>query len=88
MIFIQQQEIAKALVSKLVERGVLRLDVDSRKGWIDPGFWALIDAETKEKMTMAIAIYCNPDYSVIDLYDKQTAKEVASYGPFQGFKTF
>jgi hypothetical protein len=82
----KQIQIANQLVPQMVQKGVLRLEVDNRKAWVDPLVWATIDAQAKETLTNVIAIYCSEKYPTVDLFDKQSGKKLASYGPFQGFK--
>lgn len=71
---------------ELIRQGILRVDAQQGRAWIDPWTWISIDAEAKENFTMGLAAYCNPEYPAIDILDKQSGRKLASYGPFQGFK--
>jgi len=75
-------------VTKLQSKGLLRLDCSSPEGraWIDPLLWGMNDASWKENVTRNLAAYCNPKYPSIYILDAQSGRELASYGPFQGFK--
>lgn len=76
----------KDAVDYLVKNGALRLDMDQRKAWIDPALWLSLNAENKEKTTVVIATFVSPQNPMVTLYDKQSARELASYGSFQGFR--
>jgi hypothetical protein len=71
--------------SFLEKNGSLRLDRDLRKAWIDPLVWLQLDAQQKEQATLAIAICVSPANPMVTLYDSRSAREIASYGQFQGF---
>jgi len=75
-------------LAKLQSKGLLRLDCSSSEGraWIDPLLWAMNDASWKENVTRNLAAYCNPRYPSIYILDAQSGRELASYGPFEGFK--
>ena len=75
-------------LAKLQSKGLLRLDCSSPEGraWIDPLLWAMNDASWKENVTRNLAAYCNPKYPSIYILDAQSGRELASYGPFEGFK--
>lgn len=59
--------------------------VDCLEVRIAPDAWAGTNAQTKELVTRALAIYVSPANPMVTLYDEQSASELASYGPFQGF---
>jgi hypothetical protein len=82
----QQQKIANEVVSAMVKVGFLRVDTDLRKAWIASVAWESTDAIGKESLTFTIAVYCHASNPTLDLYDKQSGRKLASYGPFQGFK--
>jgi hypothetical protein len=79
---------AERIVNKMKADGVLRIDPEMRKAWIDSLLWIAGDAQFKENMTVALAEYCSPGNPSITIYDKQSGRELASYGPFQGFKVY
>lgn len=82
----------KALISRLLGKGYLVVEPEQRSASVDPIFWASIDAKAKKNLTISLANYCADEngtgYAEVDVYDKQSAKKIASYGPFQGFKVF
>ena len=82
----------RELIQRMQNEGVLRLDVQRKAAHIDPLFWMAIDAQQKENVTVLLATHgADQDetgYEAIDIYDKQSARKLASYGPFQGFKVY
>jgi hypothetical protein len=75
-------------VDELVRKGLLRVDTEGRQAWVDPGAWFGVDAETKENLSKAIGFYCSAEYPSVDIFDKQSGRKIASYGPFQGFRAY
>jgi hypothetical protein len=75
-------------LAKLQRDGLLRLDCSRPDGraWINPLLWATSDASWKEKVTRNLAAYCHPEYPSIYILDAQSGRELASYGPLEGFK--
>jgi hypothetical protein len=75
-------------LAKLQRDGLLRLDCSRPDGraWINPLLWATSDASWKEKVTRNLAAYCHPKYPSIYILDAQSGRELASYGPLEGFK--
>jgi hypothetical protein len=82
----QQQQIANEIIPAMVKAGFLRVEAEDRKAWIASVYWERADAIGKENLTLAIAVYCHASNPTLDLYDKQSGRKLASYGPFQGFK--
>ena len=80
---------SEKVVKLMLKQGVLRrLEPQERKAWVDSITWVMLDAYNKEVVTRALAIYVSPAYPEIDVYDAQSARRIASYGPFQGFKVY
>lgn len=75
----------RAAVDALISQGVVRVDVAQRFAWIAPAVWVGADARTKELTTRALAVYVSPQNPMVTVFDAQSARELASYGPFQGF---
>lgn len=75
----------EAAVDEMISKGVFRVDRSLRRAWISSDAWSGIDAQTKELVTRALAIYVSPANPMVTIYDAQSARELASYGPFQGF---
>jgi hypothetical protein len=75
-------------LAKLQRNGLLRLDCSRPDGraWINPQLWATSDASWKENVTRNLAAYCHPKYPSIYILDLQSGRELASYGPLEGFK--
>jgi ABC-type transport system involved in multi-copper enzyme maturation permease subunit len=76
-------------VRGMLKKGILlRIDRRAGKAWIDPLAWARSNAQGKKSITSTIAIYCKLFFGGIDIYDAQSAKRLASYGPRQGIKIY
>jgi hypothetical protein len=75
-------------LAKLQKEGLLRLDCSEpdARAWISPVIWGMNDARWKENVTRNLAAHCHPDFPSIYILDAQSGRELASYGPFQGFK--
>jgi hypothetical protein len=84
----KQQQIANEVVPEMIQAGLLRVDRDARRTWIDPAYWICADAQDKENVTLAIAVYCHAANPTLELFDKQSRKQIASYGPFRGFRVY
>jgi hypothetical protein len=88
----KNQERARQTVKQYVELmmkkgGLQKLDCDSHKAWLDPLLWYAADAQLKENMTRMIGIYCGGSRE-LEIYDAHSARKLASYGPWQGFKVY
>lgn len=80
---------SKKVVDLMLKQGTLRrIDPRSRKAWVDSMTWLMLDAQAKENVTRALAIYAMPQYPEIEIVDAQSARKLASFGPFQGFKVY
>lgn len=77
---------ASQLVYLMIEQKILRVDSDQRQAWISPQAWLEFDARAKEGLALAVATYVSPGTPMVTIYDAQSARELASYGPFQGFE--
>ncbi|MGB8341564.1 MAG: hypothetical protein WCE51_08240 [Chthoniobacterales bacterium] len=75
----------KSLIEQMEADGYLRVEAPSRAAYISPLVWLAFNAEYKQQVTYFIALYIDPSYPSVTLYDAQSARELASYGPFQGF---
>ena len=75
-------------LAKLQRNGLLRLNCSRPDGraWINPLLWATNDASWKENVTRNLAAYCHPKYPSIYILDAESGRELASYGPVEGFK--
>src|SRR5262245_8633248 len=74
-------------VEKLQARGLLRLDCSrpDARAWISPSLWNTNDARWKENVTQNLAAYCHPKYPSIYILDAQSGRDLASFGPLEGF---
>jgi hypothetical protein len=79
-----------AAIEKLQRRGFLRLDCGQpdAKVWIASAAWRTFDAEEKENIAKNLAAHCHPQSPSIWILDKQSGRNLASYGPSRGFKTY
>jgi hypothetical protein len=79
-----------AAIAKLQKRGLLRVDCiePDAKAWIAAGPWKRWDAQEKEKVTMNLAAYCHPQHPSIWIFDKQSGRKLASYGPVGRFEIY
>jgi hypothetical protein len=79
-----------AAVEKLQKQGFLRVDCSEpeAKAWIASKVWKGWDAAEKEKVTKNLAAYCHPENPSIGIFDKQSARKLASYGPFERFEVY
>ena len=79
-----------AAIEKLQRQGLLRVDCSEpeAKAWIVPKVWKGWDAEEKENVTKNLAAYCHPEHPFIWIFEMQSARKLASYGPFQRFEVY
>lgn len=79
-----------AAIEKLQRQGLLRVDCSEpeAKAWIAAKVWKGWDAEEKENVTKNLAAYCHPERPSIWIFDRQSARKLASYGPFQRFEVY
>ncbi|MHB8520712.1 MAG: hypothetical protein ACYDH9_08130 [Limisphaerales bacterium] len=73
-------------------KGAIRVEKRLGQVWIEPSFWTGLDAQLKEGLAEKLAIYClddrTGDYLSVDIFDKQSAKKLASFTSFSGFKAY
>jgi hypothetical protein len=79
---------AVQIIHEMQDSGLVRTDVDARKAWVSPAFWLSADAQGKENLTAALAMFVSPKNPMVTVYDMQSGKQIASYGPFQGFRVY
>jgi hypothetical protein len=81
-------------IETLVSNKLLKFDYDLEKAWVSPAVWAQYNVDGKNSFTQLCALYIryrqkerdkNP---AIDLFDYNTGKQIASYGPIRGFRLF
>jgi len=79
-----------AAIAKLQKRGLLRLDCiePDAKAWIAAGPWKTWDSQEKENVTKNLAAYCHPQHPSIWIFDKQSGRKLASYGPSGRFEVY
>lgn len=74
----------------VINKGYVRIENNYRV-YIDPIFWAVCDAQQKQSIAYGAAAYCahkRGDRSlIVDIYDKQSGKKIATYDAF-GLKVF
>jgi hypothetical protein len=79
-----------AAIEKLQKQSLLRVDCSGpeAKAWIAAKVWKGWDAQEKENVTKNLAAYCHPEHPCIWIFDKQSARKLASYGPSQRFEVY
>jgi len=79
-----------AAIEKLQKQGLLRVDCSEpeAKALVIAKVWKGWDAEEKENVTRNLAAYCHPEKPAIWIFDMQSARKLASYGPFQRFEVY
>lgn len=79
-----------AAIEKLQRQGLLRVDCSEpeAKAWIAAKVWKGWDSAEKENVTKNLAAYCHPEDPSIWIFDKQSARKLAGYDPFQRFKVY
>jgi hypothetical protein len=79
-----------AAIEKLQKQGLLRLDCSEpeAKAWIAARVWKGWDPAEKEEVTKNLAAHCHPEQPSIAIFDKQSARKLASYGPLQRFEVY
>jgi len=90
-----QSALAKQIedaVEKSLSTGVIkRVNAAGHEVLVNPIAWAVWDADAKKAFTETLAKYCDlkqPSGALfVDVFDAQTGKKVAHYGPF-GFQVF
>ncbi len=79
-----------AAIEKLQRQGLLRVDCSApeAKAWIAAKVWKGWDAAEKEDVTKNLAAYCHPEDPSIEIFDKQSVRKLAGYGPVQRFQVY
>lgn len=80
-------------VNESLKQGLIKkIDIEAGKAWIEETLWALSNAEVKENMTTVLATYCavkkNREYRSVEIIGWQSAKKLASYSSWSGFKVY
>ena len=77
-------------IEKLQRQGFLRIDCSGpeAKAWIAARVWKGWDAAEKEDVTKNLAAYCRPEEPSIEIFDYQSVRKLARYGPLQPFKVY
>ena len=83
----------EAAVNESLKQGLIqKIDVQADKVWIEETIWNLSNAEVKENMTTILATYCavkkNQEYRSVEIIGWRSAKKLASYSSWSGFKVY
>ena len=82
----------ESLIEDLTKKNLIRIESGERKGYVNPDFWMQLDASKKEILVEAMAAKCASDkgdsMASIDVFDAQSARKIAEFGPFSGFKAY
>lgn len=79
-----------AAIEKLQRQGLLRVDCSEpeAKAWIAAKVWKGWDTAEKQDVTKNLAAYCRPEEPSIEIFDYQSVRKLARYGPLQPFKVY
>lgn len=79
----------RTMLSDLERNDLLRVERNQQKVYVDIMLWVGMDAQRKETFTRMMAIECaDSDYYTVEIYDKQSARKLADFGPFRGFNVY
>jgi len=80
------------ILKNLETKGLLSIEPDLNKAYIDPDLWTQMNAELKEDFSASLAIYCGNKKGTrlywVEIYDKQSGKKLAKYSQNWGFKVY
>jgi hypothetical protein len=80
------------LLSKLQKQGLLSIEPNLNKAYIDPGLWQSMKYSLKEDFAATLAIYCANKKGTqsfwVDVYDQYSGKQLAKYSRSWGFKVY
>lgn len=84
-----------AAIETLVEKKLLKFDYELERAWISPSVWDQYNVDGKQSFTILCAMYIkhrkrdrSDKHPVLDLYDYNKGKQIASFGPIAGFRIF
>lgn len=79
-----------AAIEKLQRQGLLRVDCSppEAKALIAANVWKGWDTAEKENVAKNLAAYCRPEEPSIEIFDKQSVRKIASYGPLGRFQVY
>jgi len=79
-------------LKNLETKGLLSIEPDLNKAYIDPDLWSQMNAKLKEDFSASLAIYCGNKKGTrlywVEIYDKQSGKKLAKYSQTWGFKVY
>lgn len=79
-------------IETLVKEKHLKFDYDLDKAWVSPVVWNQYNVDGKESFSKLCALYIrykqkdSKSSPSLDLYDYNSGKQIASYGPIRGFR--
>ena len=75
-----------------VKQGFIKLDVDRVRAYVDPEMWLRFDAQGKEDLAATLATRMaelrSKDSVWIEVFDKQSGKQLAKFDTLFGFKIY
>ncbi len=76
----------------LQRQGLILIEPQLNKTYIDPFLWGGMDAKLKEDFSASLAIYCGNKKGTelywVEIYDKQSGKKLAKYSHVWGFDIY
>lgn len=76
----------------LQRQGLIVIEPQLNKTYIDPFLWGGMDAKLKENFSASLAIYCGNKKGTelywVEIYDKQSEKKLAKYSHAWGFDVY
>jgi hypothetical protein len=76
----------------LQRQGLILIEPQLNRTYIDPFLWAGMDAKLKENFSASLAIYCGNKKGTelywVEIYDKQSGKKLAKYSHSWGFDIY
>lgn len=79
-------------IETLIKEKHLKFDYELDKAWVSPVVWNQYNVDGKESFTKLCALYIrykqkdSKSTPVLDMYDYNSGKQIASYGPIRGFR--
>jgi hypothetical protein len=81
-----------ALLNDLQSKGILSIEPQLNKAYINVSLWTAMDAKQKEDFSAAVSIYCANQKGTTaywaEIYDKQSGQKLAKWSQAYGFDVY